>query len=175
VQYSPDDGSSKFSGNTGIQPKYYTAQQPRSLILTSLWQLLNCRYYIGLYICVYVCMHVCVCVCVYARIYVCTYVALMWCAHVCDPFNLRCTHIFAIPSMYVDIISKSQELGLKITTLQIAAFGGAPCSRQLALQIKETLNIRKIVVSTRQKKNTGILLYFEYSKCSSQTNLNFSI
>jgi len=45
------------------------------------------------------------------------------------------------------MISTSQELGLQVTTLQVAAYGGAPCSEELALRIKQTLNARRLVVS----------------------------
>jgi acyl-CoA synthetase (AMP-forming)/AMP-acid ligase II len=59
----------------------------------------------------------------------------------------RCTHILGTPSLYLDMICTSQELGLKVTTLQAAAYGGAPCSQELATQIKQTLNARRLVVS----------------------------
>jgi len=45
------------------------------------------------------------------------------------------------------MIVTSQELGLQVTTLQAAAYGGAPCSQELALQIKQTLNIKRLMVS----------------------------
>jgi len=67
----------------------------------------------------------------------------------------RCTHIVAVPPLYLDMISTSQELGLQVTTLQAAAFGGAPCSQELALQIKQTLNVRRLVVS----KHAALCLY----------------
>jgi len=56
----------------------------------------------------------------------------------------RCTHIFGAPSLYVNLITTAQDLDLKITTLQVAAYGGAPCSQQLALQMKNVLNIRRL-------------------------------
>ncbi|PNF23398.1 hypothetical protein B7P43_G12237, partial [Cryptotermes secundus] len=56
----------------------------------------------------------------------------------------RCTDLFGTPSMYVDLINTSQDLNLKVTTLQVAGCGGAPCSQQLALQIKQTLNVRHL-------------------------------
>lgn len=57
----------------------------------------------------------------------------------------RCTHIFALPSVYLDMISASQDLGLKATTLQVACYGAAPCSQQLAWRMKETLNVRRLI------------------------------
>ncbi|PNF20733.1 hypothetical protein B7P43_G17298, partial [Cryptotermes secundus] len=57
----------------------------------------------------------------------------------------RCTHIFAIPSVYLDMVSTSKDLGFKVTTLQVATYGAAPCSQQLARRIKETLNVRRLV------------------------------
>jgi len=53
----------------------------------------------------------------------------------------------ATPSLYLDMIGTLQELGLQVTTLQAAAYGGAPCSQELALQIKQALNVRRLVVS----------------------------
>ena len=53
------------------------------------------------------------------------------------------------------MISTAKELGLQVTTLQAAGIGGAPCSQELALQIKQTLNVRRLVVS----KLTVMCLY----------------
>jgi len=55
--------------------------------------------------------------------------------------------MMASPSLYLDMIVMSQELGLQVTTLQAACYGGAPCSQELALQMKQTLNVRRLVVS----------------------------
>ena len=56
--------------------------------------------------------------------------------------------MFGTPSLYVELITTAQDLDLKITTLQVAMFGGAPCSQQLALQMKNVLNVRRLVVSS---------------------------
>jgi hypothetical protein len=53
------------------------------------------------------------------------------------------------------MVCTSQELGLQVTMLQVAAYGGAPCSAELALKIKQTLNIRTLCVS----KFTAFCLY----------------
>jgi phenylacetate-coenzyme A ligase PaaK-like adenylate-forming protein len=55
--------------------------------------------------------------------------------------------MYATPSLYVDLITTSEDLDLKITTLQVAVFAGAPCSQQLALQMKNVLNIKRLSVS----------------------------
>jgi hypothetical protein len=47
------------------------------------------------------------------------------------------------------MIATSQALRLKVTTIQVAVCGAAPYSRQLALQIKDTFNIGKFVVSIK--------------------------
>jgi hypothetical protein len=57
----------------------------------------------------------------------------------------------ATPSLYMDLINASQDLNLKVTTLQVAGYGGAPCSQQLALQIKESLNVKRLCVSSYKK------------------------
>jgi hypothetical protein len=59
----------------------------------------------------------------------------------------RCTHMLATPSLYLDMICTSQQLGLQVTSLKAAAYGAAPCSQELALQIKQTLNARTLFVS----------------------------
>ena len=64
----------------------------------------------------------------------------------CD-YDSRCTHTFGTPSLYVDLITTAKDLDLKITALQVAIFGGAPCSQQLALQMKNVLNIKRLTVS----------------------------
>jgi len=45
------------------------------------------------------------------------------------------------------MISTAQKLDLQVMTLQAAAYGGGPCSQEVALQIKQTLNVRRLVVS----------------------------
>jgi phenylacetate-coenzyme A ligase PaaK-like adenylate-forming protein len=65
----------------------------------------------------------------------------------CD-YDSRCTHTFGTPSLYLDLITTAQALDFKITTLQVAISGGAPCSQQLALQIRKALNVKRLVVSS---------------------------
>uniref|UniRef100_A0A0A1WXE7 Medium-chain acyl-CoA ligase ACSF2, mitochondrial n=1 Tax=Zeugodacus cucurbitae TaxID=28588 RepID=A0A0A1WXE7_ZEUCU len=55
--------------------------------------------------------------------------------------NEKCTHIHGTPSMYVDLIKKQRELKLPIETAKIAVTGGAPCSPQLFLDIKNVLGL----------------------------------
>ncbi|KAJ4435733.1 hypothetical protein ANN_18350 [Periplaneta americana] len=56
----------------------------------------------------------------------------------------KCSRISGTPSLYVDMITTSRDLGLKVTTLQVAIYTGAPCSKQLAMEIKETFNIKTL-------------------------------
>lgn len=70
----------------------------------------------------------------------------------------RCTHLMATPSLYVDLISTSQDLNLKVTTLQVAGYGGAPCSPQLALQIKEILNVRRLCPTFGMTEVSGVFV-----------------
>jgi hypothetical protein len=62
-------------------------------------------------------------------------------------FHSRCTHTFATPSLYVDLTASSKALKLNVTTFEVAGYGGAPCSQQLAMQMKDTLNIKRLCVS----------------------------
>jgi len=55
--------------------------------------------------------------------------------------------MFANPAIFLAMIRTAQDLDLQVTTLQAASIGGAPCSREVALQIKQALNIRRLFVS----------------------------
>ncbi|KDR21552.1 Acyl-CoA synthetase family member 2, mitochondrial, partial [Zootermopsis nevadensis] len=49
------------------------------------------------------------------------------------------------PSLFVDMITIARQEGLKVTTLKTVAYGGAPCPVQVALEMKEVLNIKRIL------------------------------
>lgn len=68
----------------------------------------------------------------------------------------RCTHLFGTPSLYVDLVTTSQDLDLKVTTLQVAISGGAPCSQQLALQMKNVLNVTRLYPSYGMTEVLGV-------------------
>ncbi|CAD6998221.1 acyl-CoA synthetase family member 2, mitochondrial-like [Ceratitis capitata] len=53
----------------------------------------------------------------------------------------KCTVIHGTPTMYVDLIKKQRELKLPLKTAKMAVTGGAPCSPQLFLDIKEVLGL----------------------------------
>jgi acyl-CoA synthetase (AMP-forming)/AMP-acid ligase II len=96
------------------------------------------------------------------------YVQSLCCMLYCGSCNSRCTHVFATPSLYLDMITTSQDLGLKVTTLQVAAYGGAPCSQNLAQQIKEKLNPKALIVST---PGCRIFILRMFMKCMSLSKL----
>jgi hypothetical protein len=51
------------------------------------------------------------------------------------------------PSLFVDMIATARRHGMEFTTLKCVGYGGAPCSVQLALEMKEVLNIERLIVS----------------------------
>ncbi|XP_053960304.1 medium-chain acyl-CoA ligase ACSF2, mitochondrial-like [Anastrepha ludens] len=53
----------------------------------------------------------------------------------------KCTVIHGTPTMYVDLIKKQRELQLPLKTAKTAITGGAPCSPQLFLDIKNVLGL----------------------------------
>lgn len=55
--------------------------------------------------------------------------------------NEKCTVIHGTPTMYVDLIKKQKELKLALETAKMAVTGGAPCSPQLFLDIKNVLGL----------------------------------
>lgn len=59
----------------------------------------------------------------------------------------RCTVLGGTPTMFVDVLNKKRELGIKTDCLEIAVTGGAPCSPKLFQSIKKDLGVKKIKVS----------------------------
>ena len=57
--------------------------------------------------------------------------------------------MLATPSLCVDMITKVKEHGFKVTTMQYVSFGGAPCSKQLVLELQEAINVQHLIVSIR--------------------------
>ncbi|KAJ4435732.1 hypothetical protein ANN_18349 [Periplaneta americana] len=51
---------------------------------------------------------------------------------------------FATPSLFVDMLELVQKHNMKFTTLDIVGYGGAPCSQQLAMDMKRVLNITRL-------------------------------
>ncbi|XP_017480363.1 PREDICTED: acyl-CoA synthetase family member 2, mitochondrial-like [Rhagoletis zephyria] len=56
----------------------------------------------------------------------------------------KCTVVHGTPTMYVDLIKKQRELKLPLKTAKMAVTGGAPCSPQLFLDIKNILGLERI-------------------------------
>ncbi|KAJ9577952.1 hypothetical protein L9F63_025183, partial [Diploptera punctata] len=57
----------------------------------------------------------------------------------------KCTNLITIPPLCADMIEKSKLHNLRPTTLEVVTYGGAPCSEQLAMDLKETFNIKSLV------------------------------
>jgi hypothetical protein len=51
--------------------------------------------------------------------------------------------------VYIDLIATATKLGVTLTTLKMAAIGGNVCSQQIAKDMREKLNIRRIIVSQK--------------------------
>jgi hypothetical protein len=58
---------------------------------------------------------------------------------------------FATPSVFRDVSNKARQYEMKFTTLKFVAYGGAPCPLPLALEMKEVLNVKRLVVSDKKK------------------------
>lgn len=86
-------------------------------------------------------------------------------------FDSSCTHIYATPSLYIDLITLSKDLDFEVSTLQVAGYGGAPCTQQLALQMKDTLHIKRLCVSTKMHQTeTKIIKYIERTEDQTHNN-----
>jgi acyl-CoA synthetase (AMP-forming)/AMP-acid ligase II len=62
-------------------------------------------------------------------------------------YNCRCTNITATPSLYIDLIANAKRLSVNLTTLKVAAVGGAPCKQETIHDMMDILNIRRVSVS----------------------------
>lgn len=60
--------------------------------------------------------------------------------------EIECSLIYGTPTMYVDLIAKCNEIGVKFDSLEIAVTGGAICPPQLLLSMQKTLGVRKLKV-----------------------------
>ncbi|XP_067623666.1 medium-chain acyl-CoA ligase ACSF2, mitochondrial-like [Eurosta solidaginis] len=56
----------------------------------------------------------------------------------------KCTVIHGTPTMYVDLIKKQREEKMPLESAKMAITGGAPCSPQLFLDIKNVLGVEHI-------------------------------
>uniref|UniRef100_W8B701 Medium-chain acyl-CoA ligase ACSF2, mitochondrial n=1 Tax=Ceratitis capitata TaxID=7213 RepID=W8B701_CERCA len=69
----------------------------------------------------------------------------------------KCTVIHGTPTMYVDLIKKQRELKLPLKTAKMAVTGGAPCSPQLFLDIKNVLGLERVQTVFGMTETTAII------------------
>jgi hypothetical protein len=60
--------------------------------------------------------------------------------------------------VYIDLIASATKLGVTPTTLKIAATGGNVCSQQTAKDMREKLNIGRIIVSQKTIYMQGLAI-----------------
>lgn len=58
--------------------------------------------------------------------------------------NEKCTVIHGTPTMYVDLIKKQREVNAALDSLKMAVTGGAICSPQLFLDMKNVLKLQEV-------------------------------
>lgn len=71
--------------------------------------------------------------------------------------NEHCTVIHGTPTMYVDLIKKQKELQLPLKTAKMAITGGAPCSPQLFLDIKNVLGLEHVRTVFGLTESTAVI------------------
>uniref|UniRef100_A0A0K8VGN8 Medium-chain acyl-CoA ligase ACSF2, mitochondrial n=1 Tax=Bactrocera latifrons TaxID=174628 RepID=A0A0K8VGN8_BACLA len=69
----------------------------------------------------------------------------------------KCTVIHGTPTMYVDLIKKQRELNLPLKTAKMAITGGAPCSPQLFLDIKNVLGLEHVRTVFGMTETTAVI------------------
>jgi hypothetical protein len=60
--------------------------------------------------------------------------------------------------VYIDLIASATKLGVTITTLKVAAIGGNVCSQQTAEDMREKLNIGRVIVSQKAIYMQGLAI-----------------
>jgi len=65
--------------------------------------------------------------------------------------------------VYIDLIATATKLGVTLTTLKMAAIGGNVCSQQIAKDMREKLNIRRIIVSQKAICMQGLAIIWTES------------
>ncbi|XP_055589773.1 medium-chain acyl-CoA ligase ACSF2, mitochondrial-like [Uranotaenia lowii] len=56
----------------------------------------------------------------------------------------KCSVIYGTPTMYVDLVHKVKNSGVKLPPIDLAVTGGAVCSPQLFVDIQQTLGVRQV-------------------------------
>nr|XP_036225303.1 medium-chain acyl-CoA ligase ACSF2, mitochondrial-like [Bactrocera oleae] len=69
----------------------------------------------------------------------------------------KCTVIHGTPTMYVDLIKKQRELNLPLKTAKMAITGGAACSPQLFLDIKNVLGLEHVRTVFGMTETTAVI------------------
>jgi len=60
--------------------------------------------------------------------------------------------------VYIDLIASATKLGVTLTTLKMAAIGGNVCSQQTVKDMREKLNIKRIIVSQKAIYMQGLAI-----------------
>uniref|UniRef100_A0AAG5DGP3 Medium-chain acyl-CoA ligase ACSF2, mitochondrial n=1 Tax=Anopheles atroparvus TaxID=41427 RepID=A0AAG5DGP3_ANOAO len=69
----------------------------------------------------------------------------------------KCSVILGTPTMYVDLVRRIVESGVKLETPEIAVTGGATCSPKLFADIKQTLGVHKVKTVFGMTETTAVI------------------
>lgn len=68
----------------------------------------------------------------------------------------KCTALLGTPTMYVDLLRVMNQTGIKMDTVEVAAYGGALCAPATASEMNKTLGIKRLAVSFKEIKAFSI-------------------
>ncbi|XP_067626068.1 medium-chain acyl-CoA ligase ACSF2, mitochondrial [Eurosta solidaginis] len=80
----------------------------------------------------------------------------------------NCTVIHGTPTMYVDLIKQQRKLKLPLKTAKMAITGGAPCSPQLFLDIKNVLGLEHVRTVFGMTETTAVIFQSRSGDCMEQ-------
>lgn len=80
----------------------------------------------------------------------------------------KCTVIYGTPTMYVDLLAKQKDLGVTVTSPEIAVTGGAPCTPELFRSIKQNLNAKKVKTVFGMTETTAVIFQSMYDETMEQ-------
>lgn len=80
----------------------------------------------------------------------------------------KCSVIYGTPTMYVDLLAKQKELGVSVTTPEIAVTGGAACTPELFRKIKNNLNVQKVKTVFGMTELSAVIYQSKYEETMEQ-------
>lgn len=80
----------------------------------------------------------------------------------------KCSVIYGTPTMYVDLLAKQKELGVKVDTPEIAVTGGAACTPEMFKKIVKNFNVKKVKSMFGMTETSAVIFQSMYDETMEQ-------